>query len=102
MTALELTTWTGVDRGGAFLLMFGHIDTDATPDVMNWSRLGPDGKFQGFGTATYVDADTFLVAGEQFTTLIANASNGNCDFSIASTVLTLVMDGYTIKAQQET
>lgn len=102
MTALELTTWAGVDHGGPFILMFGHIDTAATPDIMNWSRIGPDGKIQGFGTASHVDADTFTVGGDDRATLISNAINGACDFSIASAVLTLVMDGKTLKVRQET
>lgn len=101
MTALELTTWTGVDKGGSFLLMFGHIDTAATPDVLNWSRIGTDGKYQGFGTASYVDVDTFTVAGSDLATFIATAINGDCDFSITSEVLTLTMGGVTIKAQLE-
>ncbi len=103
MTALELTTWSGVDKGGPFLLMFGHIDTAETPDVMQWGRIGHDGRLHGYGAATYTDADTFEVSGtDQFQTFIARAANGACDFSITSDELTLVMDGVTIIVRQET
>lgn len=103
MTALELTNWSGVDKGGSFLLMFGHINTTPDPDEMRWTRLRPDGIIAGEGLCSYVDADTFLVEkDDKGYSFIAGADPGNCDFSITSDVLTLTMDSTTIKLRQVT
>lgn len=103
MTDLELTNWTGVDAGGPFLLMFGHIDTDEDPDVMGWAKISSDGNIIVCGSAEYIDADEFMVYARQGANnnLIAKADNGGCTWSITDSVLTLEMDGVTIKVKQE-
>lgn len=105
MTDLELTNWIGVDSGGAFLLMFGHINTAVSPNTMHWAKISPEGYTLCRGVCYYVDADTISVENQMNNgtknNFITNAENGNCDWSIADTVLTLTMGGITCKLNAE-
>jgi len=103
MTDLELTSWIGVDSGGAFLLMFGHIDTSGATDVMSWAKVAPEGLTLARGIATYVDADTMEISSlnKTISNFIRGIDDGDCDWSISSDILTLEMNNVVVKIKME-
>lgn len=99
MTSLELTTWSGVSKEyGPFLLMFGSINTTPTPDEMVFSLVAPSGKEMAKGLCVYESASSFDVVDNGEADLIPGDDDANCDYAIASDILTITSGTYVLKA----
>ena len=98
MDELELKTYIGVDGGGPFMLMFGHIQNN----VLSWSRLTPLGHQQGFGTGTADDASHFDMATIGPQIFINKIGPGSVTFTISGDELTLTQGSTTAIVKEQT